>query len=236
MRTTHIAPGRSQGPGIDAVEERPPSWTAPLAWAGIVGPVMFTATFVGQEIFRTSEYNPLAETVSALEAGPNGWVQQVNFVIFGLLTIAFAVGLHVGLRRTRFGLLGPALLLTSGIGLLLAAGFPLREDAAGVTYDPGGHMLAGLTFFSTSAVGLVVVSFRLARDPRWRNIARYPLVAGVASLVGFFAMGALVLPDGAPLHEWAGLAQRAIILLLLFPCRVILSLRLLRVASGRPHS
>src|SRR5512132_596587 len=128
MRTMHIAPG-SQRPGIDAVEGGPPSWTALLAWAGIVGPVLFTATFVGQEIFRASEYNPLVETVSALEAGPNGWIQQVNFVIFGLLTIAFAVGLHVGLRRTRFGLLGPALLFMSGIGLLLAAGFPLREDA-----------------------------------------------------------------------------------------------------------
>jgi hypothetical membrane protein len=231
----HIARG-SQRPGIDAVEGRPPSWTALLAWSGIVGPVLFTGTFVGQEIFRASEFNPLVETVSALEAGPNGWVQQVNFVIFGLLTIAFAVGLHVGLRRTRFGLLGPALLFMSGIGLLLAAGFPLREDVAGATYDPGGHMLAGFLFFSTSAVGLIVVSSRLARDPRWRNIARYPLVAGVVSLVGFFAMGALVMPDGAPLHEWAGLAQRALIVLVLFPCRVVLSHRLLRVASGRPYS
>jgi hypothetical protein len=234
MRTTQTARGRSHVPAIDAVRRRPFPWTALLAWAGIVGPVLFTATFVGQELFRTSEYNPLAEPVSALEAGPNGWVQQVNFVIFGVVTMAFAVGLHLGVRRTRFGLLGPALLFMSGIGLLLAAGFPLRQDAAGATYDPGGHLLAGLIFFSTSAVGLVVVSSRLARDPRWRNLATYSRLAGVVSLIGFVAMGALVMPDSAPLHEWAGLAQRALIVLVLFPCRVVLSLRLLQIAGGRP--
>ncbi len=36
---------------------------------------LFTATFLAQESFRIDEYSRLAETVSALEAGPNGWVQ-----------------------------------------------------------------------------------------------------------------------------------------------------------------
>ena len=233
METMRTVRGRTRRPDSGAIEGRPASWTAGLAWAGIIGPVLFTATFIGQEALRRSEYNPLAETVSALEAGPNGWVQQVNFVVFGLLTMAFAVGLQLGLRRTRLGLLGPALLFTSGIGLLLAAGFPLREDAAGVTYDPGGHIVAGLTFFLTSAIGLIAVSRRLARDPRWRGLARYTLAAGVASLLGFFVMGALVMPDAAPLHAWAGVAQRALILLVLFPCRVVLSLRLRRLVRGR---
>src|SRR5215217_2303585 len=112
-----------------------------LAWAGIIGPVLFTATFMAQEAFRTREYSPLAEPVSALEAGPNGWVQQLNFIVFSLLTIAFAVGLDRGLQRTRAGILGPALLFVSGIGLFFVAIFPLREDAPGVTYDPGGHVV-----------------------------------------------------------------------------------------------
>ena len=38
-----------------------------LAWAGIVGPVLFTATFLVQEAFRRATYDPLAEPVSALE-------------------------------------------------------------------------------------------------------------------------------------------------------------------------
>ena len=31
------------------------------AWAGIVGPVLFTATFLAQEPFRRDEYSPIAE-------------------------------------------------------------------------------------------------------------------------------------------------------------------------------
>ena len=38
-------------------------------------------------------------------------------------------------------------------------------------------------------------------------------------------------PDGAPLHDWAGLGQRAIILLALFPARVALSIRLLKIVA-----
>jgi hypothetical protein len=56
--------------------------------------VLFTGTFVVLELVRGSEYDRVAETVSALEAGPHGWVQQVNFVVFGLLTIGFAAGLR----------------------------------------------------------------------------------------------------------------------------------------------
>lgn len=220
-------PGRS---AAGAVQERQSLVLS--AWAGIIGPVLFTAIFLAQERFRVGEYNPIAEQVSALEAGPNGWIQQVNFVVFGLLTIAFAVGLHRGLRPTRVGVAGPALITISGIGLLLAAALPLREDAAGVTYGQGGHMIAGIMFIMTSAVGLIVLSRRIASDARWSGLATYTLVAGITALAGFVAAGVLVMPDDAPLHDWAGLVQRALILLVLFPCRVVLSLRLLRVARA----
>ena len=171
--------------------------------------MLFTAGFLGQELFRIEEYSPLAEPVSALEAGPNGWLQQVNFVVFGVLTIAFALGMHRGVRPVRRGFAGPALLGVSGVGLLMAAGFPLREDAAGVTYDPGGHFVAGVTFFLSSAVGLVLLSRRLSPDPRWRGLAG--LHAGVRSggRGRFVVLGGLTVPDGAPLHDWAGLAQRS---------------------------
>jgi hypothetical membrane protein len=223
--------------GQNSVGESPgmrlPAWVSWAAWAGIIGPVVFTAGFLAQEAFRRGEYDPLAEPVSALEAGPNGWIQQINFVVFGLLTIAFAVGLHRGLQATRTGIAGPALLSVSGIGLLLAAAFSVSENAAGVIIRPVGHIVGGSTFFLSSALGLTVVSRRLARDRRWRDIATYTLVAGVVALVGFAVGGVLVVPDAAPLHDWVGLYQRLIILAVVFPCRIVLSLWLLRVASGR---
>jgi hypothetical protein len=48
------------------------------------------------------------------------------------------------------------------VGLLLAAAFPLREDAAGVTYDPGGHFIAGVTFFLSTSLAMLALSRRLA--------------------------------------------------------------------------
>jgi hypothetical membrane protein len=218
----------------DVPEVRRDGFRSIAGWAGIVGPVLFTVTFMAQELVRREEYNPLAETVSALEAGPNGWVQQVNFVVFGVLTGLFALGLHRGIRRRgRAQVAGPALLLVSAVGLLLAAVFPLRENAQGATYDPGGHVVAGTTFFLASALALVVLSRRLQRDEAWSDVAAYTLACGVLALVAFVAMGALVMPDDAPLHEWAGLAQRLVILLVIFPCRVVLAIRLVAPARGR---
>jgi hypothetical membrane protein len=224
---------RGQDSVGDGIPKRPSRSLTLSAWAGIIGPALFTAAFLAQEAFRRDEYHPVAEPVSALEAGPNGWIQQVNFVVFGLLTIAFAVGLHRGLRQTKTGVVGPALLFVSGVGSLLAAVFPLREDAAGVTYDPGGHRVAGFMFFLTSAVGLIVISRRVARDPKWRRLAKYTLVTGIVALIGFLAGGTLFMPVDAPLHDWAGLYQRVLILAVVFPCRLVLSLNLLRVAYDR---
>jgi hypothetical membrane protein len=217
-------------PGGNAAAREQRTLLLLAAWAGIVGPILFTVAFFAQEALRAAEYSPVAEPVSALEAGPNGWIQQLSFVVFGLLTIAFAAGLHRGLRPTRAGIAAPAILTISGIGLLLAAAFPLREDAGGVTYDPGGHVVAGVMFFATSAIGLVVLSRRMVRDPRWSTLAGYTLAAGTTAFAAFIAAGTLVMPDDAPLHPWAGLVQRALIVVVLFPCRIVLSFRLLRIA------
>ena len=200
------------------------------AWAGLAGPALFTVAFLVQEAFRRGEYSPIEETVSALEAGPYGWVQQVSFVMFGLLTMFFAWGLHRGMAPTRGGLAGPAALFVTGIGLFVAAAVPIREDAAGVTIQPGGHMVGGLLFFLGSPVALVLLSRRMRDDAAWRSLSTYVLVVGVAILVAAVVMVTLVIPDDGPLHDRAGLAQRIVILALLFPCRMVMAGRLVRVA------
>lgn len=202
------------------------------AMAGIAGPVLFTLGFLAQEQLRRGEYDPISEVVSALEAGGHGWIQQVNFVVLGVLTMVFAVGLHRGLAPSRAGIVGPVVLFIAGAASMLAATFPLREDATGATYDPGGHQIVGTVFFASSSVALIALSRRCAADPRWRAISGWILAAGVMAALSFPLMGALVIPDDAPLHDWAGLAQRLIVLVLLFPARIVLAVRLLRVATG----
>jgi hypothetical membrane protein len=224
-------PGRR--PAGDPLEHGPARSILLPAWAGIIGPVLFTVAFLAQEALLVDDYSPLAEPVSALEAQPHGWVQQINFIVFGLLTIAFAVGLTRGVRPVRAGAVGPTLFVVSGVGLLGAAIFPLSKDATGVTTYPVGHVVAGNAFFLGSALALIVVSWRLGRDQRWRGLAVYTLAAGIAVVAGGIVMNALVIPDDASLHDVAGLVQRLIILVVLFPCRIALSWRLLQVARGR---
>ncbi len=202
------------------------------AMAGIAGPVLFTAGFLVQEQLKRGEYDPIKEVVSALAAGDRGWMQQLNFIALGVLTMVFAVGLHRGLPPGRTGIVGPAALFISGAANVLAAIFPLREDATGATYDPGGHQIAGMLFFASSTVALIALSRRCPADPRWGAIGRWILAAGVMMALSFPLMGVLVLPDDAPLHDWAGLAQRLIILALLFPARLALAVRLLRMTAG----
>lgn len=216
------------------VTQRTGAWRllAVLAWAGVAGPVVFTVAFVAQGLARRGEYSAAAETISALAAGPYGWVQDVNFVVFGVLLFAFAIGLHLGVRRSRAGVVGPAIMAWTGVGAVLAAVFPLREDAAGLTVDPTGlHRPNAVLFFLSVGVGLVVLSRRLARDPRWAGLAAYTLVTGVVAVVLFVGLPLLVLPEDGALHAWAGLYQRAV-LAVWFPCLLVLALRLRRVANG----
>jgi hypothetical protein len=200
-----------------------------LAWAGIVGPVLFTVAFLAQEALRRDELSPVAEPVSALEAGPNGWVQQVNFLVFGLLTMAHAIGLHRGMGPARGGWAGPALLFMTGIGALVAAAFPWREDAAGVTYAPGGLLVGGIIVFLGSPAALIVLSRRMRHDPSWRGLAPYTLGSGLVLLALAVVGRVFVQPDAAPLHEWAGLYQRIMVVAVLFPCRIALGVRLLSI-------
>ena len=214
-------------------ESRGSHATAPrlIRWAGIAGiagPAVFTLGFLVQEQLRGGEYDRVSEVVSALEAGDNGWVQQANFVVLGLLTLVFAIGLHRALAPSRLGLMGPAAMFVSGVAAVLAAIFPLREDAAGATYDPGGHQVAGTVFFAASAIALIALSRRCSADPAMRSLAGWVLAAGVLAGLSFPVMGGLVIPDGAPLHDWAGLAQHFIVLILIFPARIALAVRLLQ--------
>ncbi len=147
----------------------------------------------------------------------------------------YAIGLHLGMRPSRAGVIGPALLALSGVGLMIAGFFPWR-DAGGDFIVPVGHLLGAFLAFLGAGTGLIVISRRMAGDPRWRSLATYVLASGIAIVVLFVATFTLVIPPDAPLHGWGGLIQR-VTLAVWFPCTVILALRMLRVAraAGAPR-
>src|SRR5829696_1440576 len=164
-----------------ALERRRSVITA-LATAGIAGPLLFTVVAVVHSLLR-SDHSLVALPISALAGGPSGWVQDVNFGICGLLFLAYPIGLHLGVRQTRWGVVGPALLVVSGAGLVLAGIFPAVDASGHLTYDSLGHTVASFMAFLGTGGRFMVVSRRLAGDPSWRNLATCGLGSGIAIVV-----------------------------------------------------
>jgi hypothetical protein len=106
------------GQGTAQVRQPRPVLAA-LAAAGIIGPAAFAVAAAVQGLLRPG-YSFVADPVVALVAGPNGWVQDLNFFVLGSATIAFAIGLQLSVRPTRWAVLGPGVFALSGIGPLWA--------------------------------------------------------------------------------------------------------------------
>ena len=201
-----------------------------LALAGFIGPIWFTLVVIVQGLLQP-DYGHVAMPISALAAWPYGWMQRLNFYVLGGLLTANAVGLHRGMRQSRRGALAFPLLLTSGIGVILAGVFSWMGDPKTQLVEPAAHVVAALMTFLGAGSGLVALSRRMADDPAWRDLSAYTRACGVTILALFPVMGFLAMPPGAPLHAVAGLLQR-LVLLAWFPCIIALSARLLRARGG----
>lgn len=206
---------------------------AACATAGIAAPIVFTIFLIVQGMLHP-DYSHVTMPISALSAHPGGWIQDVNFVVLGVLLTTFAIGLHLGVRPDRGGGMGPALLVLSGVGAVVEGVFPWR-DAGGSFIEPVGHVVGVFMAFLGAGIGFVVLSRRLAGDPRWQSATRYTLATGIAIVVLFFGFGALAESVDAPLHPWAGVVQRLLVGVWSL-CTVALGLRLLSVARLVGHT
>lgn len=180
--------------------------TSKLALAGIAAPIIFIASVIAQG-FAYADYSHVAQPISALAAWPDGWIQILTFIITGALMIVFAMGLHRAMAAGRGGVAGPAFLLLSGLGLIVAGVFPWRLEG-GAFIEPAGHIAGSLAAFVGGGLGLIVLSLRMTADPVWRDIARPVRGAGIATLALFGVFAALALPEDGPLHPWLGAVQR----------------------------
>ena len=195
-----------------------------LASAGIIGPVLFALLVVVQGLMLP-EYSHLSEPVSALAAGPDGWVQNVTFLLTGALMTAHALGLHWSVGR-GIPWLGPALLVVSGLGLVGAGLFPAIDASGAFSREPS-HVVSAVTAFAGAGLGLAVVSRHLSRTAGWRGYGAYALLSGAAVLVLTLGMFALAAPPEAPLHGWLGLVQRLTVAVW-FACVAVLAVKVLR--------
>lgn len=107
--------------------------TRMMLLAGIVAGVIFIGV-TAIEIFARPGFDIKRHAVSVLSLGDRGWVMIATFIVSGLLTLAFAIGLRQTLTGGWVGTLGPILIGLYGIGLILAGIFPAP---AGLGFPPG---------------------------------------------------------------------------------------------------
>jgi hypothetical protein len=171
-----------------------PATTRPtlvLLACGVVAGPLFLAVALLQALTRAG-FDLRRHPLSLLSLGELGWIQIANFVVAGLLSVAFAVGLRRILHPGRGGTWGPLLIGAYGVGLIgggvfiadPGAGFPPGAPAGapeqlswhGILHD-AAHVLAFLA--------LIAACFVLARrfaGLGQRGWATYCVATGVALL------------------------------------------------------
>ncbi len=171
-----------------------------LALCGIVAPVLFALVVLGASLLRPG-YSQTADFVSDLGVGPLAIVQNVNFLVFGLLVTALAFGLRASLPapRGKASMAGVILVIVFALGVLLAGVFP--EDFAG----GGPHTaVSSSAFLAIIAAQLLVWRGLRGADPAaWGRYCTASMVGGILS----FAM--LVVFKASVGGAYQGAGQRA---------------------------
>jgi uncharacterized protein DUF998 len=174
-------PGRARDPRARA-----------LVIAGVVaGPLFVTAGLA--QILTRGGFDLTRHPLSLLSLGAAGWVQIVNFIVAGVLMLAFAAGVARSLGTGPGRRWAPILFAVYGAGLVLGGAFtadPALGFPAGTpdgyptewTFHGAVHAFAApLAFLSLVAVTFVVAS-RLTWEGH-RAAAVWSRVIGVACLV-----------------------------------------------------
>jgi hypothetical membrane protein len=173
--------------------------TRRLLDCGVVAGPLFVTTALAQVLTREG-YDLTRHPISLLSLGDLGWVQIANFVVTGVLVLAFAVGARRVLQPGAASRWGPILLGALGLGLVLGGVF-VTDPALG--FPPGqappdsrswhayAHDAAPVLAVDGMVVGMLVFARRFARQRR-----RGWLVASVGTPLGVLALTAWPSLDG----------------------------------------
>ncbi len=202
-----------------------------LALAGIGGPILFVLVFT-IDGWLSPGYSSLSQSVSSLgTTGTYAWIQNTNFVVFGLLLMAFAVGFSRQMREvlSREALrTSTLLLLLTGAGLV-NDGFFTQDSVT--TFQGLLHALGFLVIFASLIVALLLIGRQLSPIAAWRGYGWYSTITGLLTL-GVLVLSAVL---AAPLHM-TGLFQR-ILVVVAFGWYVVMGCRLFVFtrAQARPR-
>jgi hypothetical protein len=201
-----------------------------LACGAIAGP-LWTCLVLAQGLTRNG-FDFARHTPSLLSDGHLGWIQVTNFILTGILMVAFAGGARRQLSPGRGGTWGPRLIFAVGVGMVCAGVF--RADPVN-GFPPGSptgsnaivtwHGVLHLVISSMSFIALIAACFvfasRFSADDR-AGWATYSRVTGWLFAAGF---------AGAVTGLRAGVVVFAVALVIVWAWVALVALRLGRQMS-----
>lgn len=167
---------------------RPAAATATpvLLAAGVAAGPLFIAV-AGAQVLTRDGFDLGSQPISELSRGDLGWIQVANFIVSGLLTVAFAAGMRRVLHPGRAGTFGPLLVGLYGAGLTCAGVFVVGDADPGTpmsdyTWNTLAHSLATSLSFLSATLACFVLARRSAAAGEHGWFA-YCLLTGVAALL-----------------------------------------------------
>jgi len=204
------------------------------AWAGVVSPILFILVF-SLDGFLLPGYSTLSQMISWLALRPNGWVQDWNFVVFGLLLVFFALGFFLRMRLLlpqKWLWVSTILLLISGAAWANDGVFVSdAPDATGMTGHGMLHDIGFLVIFSLLVITFFIIGRQLLKVPAWRGYGWYATISGFVAL-GLFLF---LIYTGIEAPQILGLANRLLIIEAI-AWYVVMGFRFLTLDRARKHS
>lgn len=146
-------------------------------------------------------YDAKARFVSEGSIGELGWIQILNFVVFGTMQLAFAAALWNSYGNEVSGRIGAGLMAAVGAGLILAGVFVTDPGTKIVSRHGLVHVTASMVVFG----GLMLACLAFA----WRLHANGGFAAYSVATSLFIPIGIVVTTSAGRL---TGLAQRVLII------------------------
>jgi hypothetical membrane protein len=176
---------------------------AMAATAGALTPIAFTSGVL-LAASQFGGYSHVNQKISEL-GGPEAtaaWIQNLNFVVLGLLilSLAWALGSFPGLPR-----IGAVLLGYFGVIAVVHAFLSCDVGCAGSTTTGLLHNVTGLTGFVSTIAAMFVFERRWREDPDWRGHAGFTRVIRLVAIAGLVWF---VVTQAADAQATAGIAQR----------------------------
>lgn len=150
------------------------------ALCGISAPIIFTLLVILASLLRP-DYSQTQNFVSDLGVGPYSFIQNINFLIFGLLSIFLALGLRQSLPNleNKSQKAGAWLVALFGLGVMFAGVFPENY----LSQMPH-NLVSSTAFVSIIAAQLIIWNGLKQEDTTiWGRYRTYSLVSGLISLI-----------------------------------------------------